>query len=107
MKIFVFVLNFKGVDNCSHITLKSLYYLSLCILGNNNSNLQPLISNKFANAKIKHQTTEPNERQNGIFNKEDQPMGPSMEAKDNSEDDDMYRKSQQNQQCLNNISKVI
>lgn len=100
MKIFVFVLNFKGVDNCSQITeirisclalslksLSSVYILGY--RGNNNSNMQLLEFNNVTNANSKHQITEPKERQNGIFNKEDQLNGPSMAAKDFSKDDDI------------------
>nr|XP_022345708.1 uncharacterized protein LOC111138158 isoform X2 [Crassostrea virginica] len=57
--------------------------------GNNNSNMQLLEFNNVTNANSKHQITEPKERQNGIFNKEDQLNGPSMAAKDFSKDDDI------------------
>ena len=44
----------------------------------------------------KYHTTERKERQNGRFGKEDQLNGPSMEAKDYSEDDDMIEVSKTN-----------
>lgn len=51
--------------------------------------MQLLEFNNVTNANSKHQTTEPKEKQNGIFNKENQLNGPSMDAKDHSKDDDI------------------
>ena len=51
--------------------------------------MQLLEFNNITNANSKHQITEPKEKQNGIFNKENQLNGLSMDAKDHSKDDDI------------------